>query len=265
MMRRPTIALLTDFGNQDSYVAEIKGAMLSINSNVNIVDITHNIEPQNVLHAALMLKRSVNFFPKGTVFVCVVDPEVGSKRKIIYIDTQDYCFVAPDNGLLWMTVNDMNVRKVINLENYNYFLSRTPSTFEGRDKMAPVAAYASLGVEPAQFGPTQTGIVELEMPKPIVDKEILTGEIIYFDNFGNAITNITFDDLMGTEAATLPHVIFNGNEIGHIVSTFSDAENGTPLAYFGSSGLLELALNNGNFHQAMKARPKDKVVVNYGK
>ena len=261
----PTIALLTDFGNQDSYVAEVKAVILSINSNVNIIDITHRIEPQNILHGALMLKRSVGFFPRGTIFVCVVDPEVGSDRKMIYIDTQDYGFIAPDNGLLWMTANELDVRKVITLENYNYFLSRTPSTFEGRDKMAPVAAYASLGIEPTQFGPTQSGIEKLEMPEPLGKRNLLVGEIIYFDYFGNAITNISFENLMENEAVSLPCVVHNGKEIGPIVSAFNQAVNGSPLAYFGSSGYLELAVNNGNFQRLMKAGPGDKVLVNYGK
>jgi S-adenosylmethionine hydrolase len=265
MEKRPTIALLTDFGNQDSYVAEVKAVILSINSNVNIIDITHRIEPQNILHGALMLKRSVAFFPRHTIFVCVVDPEVGSERKIIYIDAQDYCFIAPDNGLLWMTVNDQDVRKVITLANYNYFLSRIPSTFEGRDKMAPVAAYASLGIESTQFGPTQSGIEKLEMPEPLRERDLLVGEIIYFDYFGNAITNISFENLMENEAVSLPRVVHNSNEIGPIVSTFSEAVNGSPLAYFGSSGYLELAVNNGNFQRAMNAGPGDKVLVNYGK
>lgn len=265
MEKRPTIALLTDFGNQDSYVAEVKAVILSINSNANIIDITHRIVPQNILHGALMLKRSVSFFPRDTIFICVVDPEVGSERRIIFIDTLDYGFIAPDNGLLWMTANDLDVRRVITLENYHYFLSGTPSTFEGRDKMAPVAAYASLGIEPTQFGPTQSGIEKLEMPEPSSERDLLVGEIIYFDYYGNAITNISFENLMENEAVSLPRVIHNGSEIGPIVSTFKDAVNGSPLAYFGSSGYLELAVNNGNFQRAMKAGPGDRVVVDYGK
>ena len=265
MQKNASIALLTDFGSCDSYVAELKGVIYTTNANVNIIDITHNIEAQNILHGALMLKRSVRFFPRRTIFLCVVDPEVGTQRNIIFVRTVDYDFIAPDNGLLWMTVNDLDVVKVVRLENFEYFLSKTPSTFEGRDKMAPVAAYASLGIEPAQFGPIQSGIVKLELPQPENQDEFLVGEIIYFDNFGNAITNINFENLMETEALKLPSVYFNGDEIGPIRSTFAEASNGSPLVYFGSSGNLELAINNGNFRKNTHAKPGDKVVVNYGK
>ena len=265
MEKSPSIALLTDFGSCDSYVAELKGVIYSINSAVNIIDITHNIQPQNIMHGSLMLKRSARFFPRQTIFVCVVDPEVGTERNIIFIRTADYDFIAPDNGLLWMMVNHLDVSKVIRLENYEYFLSKTPSTFEGRDKIAPVAAYASLGIEPPQFGPIQSGIVKLELPEPDKRKDLLIGEIIYFDNFGNAITNITFESLMENEAISLPLVYFNGEEIGPIRSTFAEASNGSPLAYFGSSGYLEVAVNNGNFRKSAQASPGNKVVVNYGK
>jgi S-adenosylmethionine hydrolase len=265
MDKRNTIALLTDFGNQDSYVAEMKGVILSINPDANIIDITHNIEPQNILHASLMLKRSYTFFPSGTTFVCVIDPGVGSKRKMIFIEARDYNFIAPDNGLLWITSTGLSVRKVVSLENNNYFINKTPSTFEGRDKMAPVAAYASLGIEPGQFGPIQSGIEKLDMPEPEVDQDLLMGEIVYFDSFGNAITNISFDDLMENETVNLPTINFNGTEVGPIVSTFSDASNGSPVAYFGSSGYLELAIFNGNFRHEFSARTGNKVAVYYGK
>jgi S-adenosylmethionine hydrolase len=263
--RRPTIALLTDFGSQDSYAAEMKGVILSINSNVNIIDINHNIEPQNILQASLMLKRSYGFFPSGTIFICVVDPDVGSKRKILLIESEDYRFIAPDNGLLWLTANELSINKIISLENYDYFLNPTPSTFEGRDKMAPAGAYLSLGIEPGQIGPIQSGIEKLEIPKTRTEKNLLIGEIIYFDRFGNAITNISMDDLVENEPKNLPVVIFGPDEIGHIVSTFSDAGNGSAVAYFGSSGYLEMAIFNGNFRLKFSARPGDRVVVDYAK
>ena len=265
MEKRHTIALLTDFGDMDSYVAEVKGVILSINSNANIIDITHKIEPQDILHASLMLKRSVYFFPRETTFLCIVDPDVGTSRGIIFIETDNYNFIAPDNGLLWLTANELDVNRVVKLENHNYFISSAPSTFEGRDKMAPVAAYSSLGVEPTQFGSIQNGIVHLGLPETIIENDLLIGEIIYFDNFGNAITNITFENLMENEAVNLPDVYFNSHKVGHIVSTFSDVNNGTPVAYFGSSGFLELAINRGDFRSAMQAKTHDKVTVRYGK
>ncbi len=265
MGNRPTIALLTDFGNQDSYVAEVKAVILSINSEVNLVDITHNTEPQNILQASMMLRRSFRFFPLGTIFVCVIDPEVGSERKVLYLETENYDFIAPDNGLLWMTASDLDVNRIVTLENYNYFLTSTPSTFEGRDKMAPVAAYASRGVEPTQFGPAKSGMIKLDLPQPKFEDGLLLGEILYFDRFGNAITNISFEDLMQHQTSNLPYVIHERNNIGHLVSTFSDASNGQPLAYFGSSGYLELAINNGSFENGLGARQGERIAVRYDK
>ncbi|MBD3218327.1 MAG: hypothetical protein GF310_08625 [candidate division Zixibacteria bacterium] len=263
--KRPTIALLTDFGSQDSYAAEMKAVILSINSNANIIDISHNIEPQGILQASLMLKRSYPFFPAGTIFINVVDPDVGSERKILLLEADNYNFIAPDNGLLWLTARELNVSKIISLENYDYFLNPTPSTFEGRDKMAPAGSYLSLGIEPGQFGPIHSGLEKLEIPSTKTDKNLLIGEIVYFDRFGNAITNIAMDDLMEKEPSNLPVVIFGPDEIGHIVSTFSDAGNGSAVAYFGSSGFLEMAIFNGNFRLKCSARPGDRVVVDYAK
>jgi hypothetical protein len=264
MSKPALVAFLSDFGLRDSYVAEVKGVILSISSEIEILDITHQIEPQNVLQAALMLRRSAEFMPQGTVFLSVIDPGVGSDRRVIAVETSRATFIAPDNGLVWMTVNQMDVHTVVAVENYQYYFQNPSSTFEGRDRMAPVAAYSALGVEATQFGPTQTGITKLEMPPTKVDNEVLMGEIIYFDRFGNAITNISFDDLMQFETLKLPMVYHNGREIGHIVSTFSDSENGAPLAYFGSSGYLELAVNRGNFRIKMMAESGQQVAVNYG-
>jgi len=262
--KRATIALLTDFGHRDSYVAEMKAVILSINPVVNIVDITHGIEPQNILQAAILLQRSAMFFPRGTIFVCVVDPEVGTSRSLVFVRTATYDFVAPDNGLLWLTIRDLDVIHLVSLENYDYFISRTPSTFEGRDKLAPVSAYASLGIEPTQFGSVKTGIKQLELPRPVLENDMLIGELLYFDNFGNAISNINISDLLETESANLPSVIFREEELGHIHSTFAEAENGAALAYFGSSGYLELAVNNGSFRLKFRARPGEKVAIVYG-
>jgi S-adenosyl-L-methionine hydrolase (adenosine-forming) len=211
-----------------------------------------------------MLKRSFQFFPLGTIFLCIVDPEVGSERKILYIRSRQFDFIAPDNGLLWMTANDLDIEKMVTLDNYEFFINKTPSTFEGRDKMAPVAGYSSLGIEPTQFGTIKSGMVKLELPEAVSEKDLLIGEIIYFDSFGNAITNISFANLMENEAVNLPVVLFNGTEVGHIVSTFADAVNGSALAYFGSSGYLELAVNHGNFHRMLNSKPGDKVIINYG-
>lgn len=263
MSSSPIVAFLSDFGLSDSYVAEVKGVILSINSEIEIIDITHQIEPQNVLQASLMLQRTAEFMPSHTTFLSVVDPGVGSDRKVVAVETTRGVFIAPDNGLLWLTVNDLDVRNVVAVENYQYFFNEPSATFEGRDKMAPVAAYSALGVEVTQFGPTQTGIEKLDIPSVRAESETLVGEILYFDRFGNAITNIALENLMQFEASQLPIVYYNSHEIGHIVTTFSDSDNGTAMAYFGSSGYLELAVNRGSFRRKMGAECGQQVAVNY--
>lgn len=184
------IALLTDFGYKDNFVGIMKGVILGINPQVNLVDISHGVKPQSIFEAYFLLKNSYKFFPKGTIFVAVVDPGVGSKRKSILIETNDYFFIGPDNGI-FSFLESHEIKNIVHLTNKEYFLKPVSSTFHGRDIFAPAAGFLSKGVSPEELGTLIKSIKRVEIPKPRIEKDKLVGEIIYIDGFGNLISNIS--------------------------------------------------------------------------
>ncbi|MEM3726858.1 MAG: SAM-dependent chlorinase/fluorinase, partial [Candidatus Bathyarchaeia archaeon] len=185
------IALLTDFGLKDHYVSQIKGVILSINENVKIIDITHEIEKYNVLAGAFILYLASKFFPKGTIYVAVIDPEVGSERKPLLVDAKGDFFIGPDNGLLMLAAKEKGITAVYQLSNIKYFREEISSTFHGRDIFAPVAAYLSLGIPPKEFGKQITNYRVPSFIEAKVEKNKILCEVIYVDSFGNIITNAT--------------------------------------------------------------------------
>ncbi|MEK6559083.1 MAG: SAM-dependent chlorinase/fluorinase, partial [Planctomycetota bacterium] len=185
------MTLLTDFGNQDAYVGVMKGVITGINPLANIIDICHNIPPQDVFNAAYLLYTSYKYFPRGTIHVAVVDPGVGTERNIVCVKTKDYFFLVPDNGLLSFIVQEEKPKVIVRLTNDRYFLPSPSNTFHGRDIFAPAAAYLSLGVKLRQLGIKINQLKQLDIPKPDYKKTgQLEGQIIYIDRFGNLITNI---------------------------------------------------------------------------
>ena len=190
--RSRVITLLTDFGDRDAYVGIMKGVIAGINPLTNIIDICHSIPPQDIFKGAYLLYTSYKYFPRGTIHVAVVDPGVGSKRDIVCAETQDYLFLAPNNGLLSFIVREEKPKCIIRVTNNKYFLSSPSSTFHGRDIFAPVAAHLSLGIKPQQLGIKIDQLEQLDIPKPVYKKTgQLEGQIIYIDQFGNLITNVT--------------------------------------------------------------------------
>ena len=191
-VRQPrVITLLTDFGNQDAYVGIMKGVIAGINPFANIVDICHSISPQDIFSGAYLLYTSYKYFPRKTIHVVVVDPGVGSRRNIICVETKNYFFLAPDNGILSFIVQEERLKSIIRVTNSKYFLPSLSSTFHGRDVFAPVAAHLSLGVRSQKMGIKINQLKQLDMPKPVHKKTgQVEGQIIYIDRFGNLITNI---------------------------------------------------------------------------
>ena len=206
-MTAPTIALLTDFGLSDAYVGMMRGVIASINSDVNVIDLTHGIGPQNITHGAAVLADSCTYFPSGSIFVAVIDPGVGTDRAAILLETPNARFVAPDNGLLTLvcrqyepTFGDTATAgpaavpadcRAWRLTNADYWHHPVSSTFHGRDVFAPVAAHLCLGVAPDTMGETITAITSLSLPMPRPDSNALAGHVIYADAFGNLITDLT--------------------------------------------------------------------------
>src|SRR5438132_166772 len=189
-MSRPVIALLTDFGTRDHYVGTMKGVALGICSDATLVDITHEVPPHDVLAGALELAASYRFFPSGTIFLVVVDPGVGSLRRALAADAGEYRFVAPDNGVLSVALDETPARRVVELTERRYARPTVSRTFEGRDRFAPAAAWLAKGIELSALGRQAGSVRRIDVPQPHIEGDRITGEVLRVDRFGNLITNI---------------------------------------------------------------------------
>jgi len=245
-MARPVIALLTDFGTRDHYAGTMKAVILGICPDVTLVDITHDIAPHDVLTASLELGASYKYFPAGTIFLAVVDPGVGSARRGIGADTGDYRLVAPDNGLLTAVLKDAPARRVFELTERRYARPTVSRTFEGRDRFAPAAAWLAKGVDLSALGRSAGTIHQLHIPAAVATDDVLAGEVLRVDRFGNLVTNIDrklFDRFVqsnGIEITAATH------RIGRVVGTYADAGADEVCALFGSTEHLEIAVNGGS-------------------
>ena len=258
------ITLTTDFGTSDAYVGTMKGVILGINPNVQVVDLTHAIPPQDIHEAAFTIYSVHRYFPKGTIHTVVVDPGVGSDRKAIVCEIEGMSFVCPDNGILSYLLQDVDGNterrmNVIAIQNPAYYLSEVSNTFHGRDIFAPVAAHLSLGVPLANIGPSVENLVQLPIPIPEIFGNTITGQIVKIDRFGNAITNIAESTLIGE---TSDYEISVGTTLlTHINRAYAESEIGDPLAIIGSFGLLEIAINGGNAETRLGLKRGDVVEI----
>ena len=255
------ITLLTDFGTEDSYVGAMKGVILSINPDATIIDISHQIPPQDIIAGAFVLSQAAPFFPKGTVHIAVVDPGVGGKRKPILIETDKYFFVGPDNGIFEIALQNERIRRKIHLTNKDYFLGYISSTFHGRDIFSPVGAYLSLGIDPALFGKKIKTLTSLDVKKPFAKDGKITGRIIHIDRFGNLITNIDERLLKKVFKNRIFEVEVCDNIIKRFVPAYSYAKKDEIISLIGSSGLLEIAKRDANAVQELGAEKGDRVEV----
>jgi S-adenosyl-L-methionine hydrolase (adenosine-forming) len=235
LTRSGIITLTTDFGLDDAYVGIVKATLLSIYPEARLVDISHNIAPQNIPEASYLLFTSVKYFPRATVHLAVVDPGVGSSRRPILVCSNGHFLVGPDNGILTDFLNDS--ARVYFLNRPQFFLSHLSHTFHARDVFAPVAAHLARGTEPEQMGELITDAVRLERPRPALEPSRILGTVIYIDRFGNMITNIKAEQL---EDDSVVRVM--GKDIQGISTSYSEKPKGTLLAVAGSSGFLEIAL-----------------------
>ena len=245
MKRSGIITLLTDFGLVDPYLAMMKGVILSINPNAVIVDVSHSIMTGGIAQASEMIRETYPFFPEGTVHVTVVDPGVGSGRRLLGVEAEGHFFVGPDNGVFWPIIKDSGKATVIQLTEKRYFLPHVTSTFHGREVFAPIAAHLSLGEDLNKMGEQIFDPVEINPPSPYIANEILHGEITRIDNFGNIITNIRKQGLEDFLENSAPVIAIGDIKIRKLDNTYLDVEEGTPLALINSSGVLEIAVNLG--------------------
>jgi hypothetical protein len=258
-MKRPIITLVTDFGTNDGYVGAIKGVIKRINPQVEIVDITHDIEPFNILGAAFTLNNFYGYFPQNTIHLVVVDPGVGSKRQPLLIKTENFYFVGPDNGIFSFVLQNESINEIINLSNDKYHLSKSSSTFHARDIFAPVAAYLSLGVVVKEFGAPAKECIKLVIPQPQSSKKGIVGEIIHIDNFGNLITNIDANSIKASRIM----IEIKKKKINRISKSYFDIPEKKIGAVVGSSNLLEISINQGNASQILKANIGTPIRVNF--
>jgi S-adenosyl-L-methionine hydrolase (adenosine-forming) len=263
----PIVTLLTDFGSADYFVSSLKGRILSINPRARIVDITHDIPPQDIEAAAFTLFAGCDVFPPGTIHVAVVDPGVGTSRKPIMIETSKMFFVGPDNGIFSYVCERYGPRKIIHLNNEKYFSPPVSPTFNGRDVFAPVAAALSNGVKPARLGTPISEMVQLPSLKPSTSLDgKLLARIIHIDRFGNCVTNITARELTAEMIAKGASLRVKGKKITSFRRYFAE-ETGDPskvFAVWGSAGFLEIAAANDSAAKILNAKRGDAVTGSAG-
>ncbi len=252
---RKIIALLTDFGTKDGFVGAVKGVIKSINLDADIVDISHEIDSFNILEASIVLNAVYRYFPKKTIFVSVVDPGVGTERKAIIVETENYYFIAPDNGLLTLPLRKEKVLKIISIENPKYILNRNTETFHGRDIFAPAAAYLSLGIPVTDFGKELDDYKKIDFPKVKKEKNMLIGEIIKFDKFGNGITNI--EEL----PKNIRKIYVRDIPVEKICKNFQEGIKGKLNLIKGSFGFYEIFTPEGSAKDLFNLKLGDKVYM----
>jgi S-adenosylmethionine hydrolase len=270
---RPIIALITDFGLQDHYVGVMKGVALGICPDAVLVDITHDIPPQDVVAAALELDAAWRYFPAGTVFLVVVDPGVGTSRRAIAVAMHDRMFVAPDNGVLSIACDALAdahplaaaepaSRRIVELTNPRYALPLVSRTFEGRDRFAPAAAWLAAGVDIGALGPAVPDLVVLDVRRPMVTSGGIDGEVVRVDRFGNLITNIPRSLYEQAAANARSSVDVAGRHVDGVRATYGEVPRGHLGALFGSAGRLEIAVRDGSAARELQAGRGTPVRVN---
>ncbi|MBL8191333.1 MAG: SAM-dependent chlorinase/fluorinase [Acidobacteria bacterium] len=240
------ITLLTDFGTADYFVPAVKGVILSINPQTQLIDLTHDIPAQDIAAGAFTLGACYRNFPAGTIHLAVVDPAVGSARRAIVVEAGEYLFVGPDNGLFSYVYRQESRVRVFQIERDDLFRQPVSATFHGRDVFAPIAAHLSKGLSPENVGKEITDFVRLEIPGLSVNESGLqiTGSVIHIDHFGNCITNLTARELPPDQSdQSAIKLRFAGQQITQIGSHFAQAVKQSSLfAYLGSAGYWEIAL-----------------------
>jgi len=246
----PIITLTTDFGNRDPYVASMKGVLLSLNPALRIVDITHEIGPHQVLEAGFTLARAFPAFPAGTIHILVVDPGVGTSRKLLLARTENHFFLAPDNGALGPVFEEEPVREVVCITAAHHFRTQASPTFHGRDILAPVAARLARGTALAHFGEPVTDWVPSPVPPPArVEDGRLRLQVLAVDRFGNVVLNLkesSFAAARGTSASVPFSLEIGGRAIRRLLRTYGESEDSEPFALFNSFGYLEVAVRGGS-------------------
>jgi S-adenosyl-L-methionine hydrolase (adenosine-forming) len=259
----PIVTLTTDFGHQDYYVAAMKGIILQIAPRTTIVDVTHQVVPHDITQTAFVIRQLWPCFPRGTIHLAVVDPGVGTSRRILAAQYNGQVIICPDNGIVSLVHRDATLELLRDVTNVALFARQVSHTFQGRDIMAPAAAHLARGGKLTDLGPGSDRLELLSLPRGERLPDLsLRGQVIYVDGFGNLITNLTNSELTHTLNA-LPHarVWLGDREIGPIRQAYAHVEPGQGIALIGSAELLEIAVNRGRASEQFNARAGAPVFV----
>ena len=263
----PLITLLTDFGIRDEYVGLMKGVILSMFPSAVIVDITHQIDPQDMVQAAYAIESSYNYFPTNSVHLIVVDPGVGGDRGIIAMKSNGHVFIAPDNGVLTLICDKGRIETIIKLDNTAFFLKSISQTFHGRDIIAPVGAHIAKGVPLNAIG-SEIDLINIKRLKDLnaslSQKGELVGTIVSIDRFGNLITNIDVKQLTDyTQSGPdeIPQFQIGEKVVRGLSDAYINVAQHRPLAIIGSRGYLEIAVNRGSAQRYFSVKKGDLVKV----
>ncbi len=264
--KRAVIALMTDFGLGDGYVGVMKGVIAGIAPDVQVIDVTHEVAPQQIASGAWILATAYRYFPRGTVFTCVVDPGVGSAREAIALHAGDWLFVGPDNGLFSYIYAEQPVHEAVVLANIQYRLPQVSTTFHGRDVFAPAAAYLARAVSMSEFGPAidPATLVRLAVQQAVRKNGTITACIVHIDRFGNIVTNIPLalvPELYDEQARVRCIFADSGAVVEQQSRFFAAGAGGVPFLYSDSAGTVGVAVRNGNAAAALGARLGSQVTL----
>ncbi len=256
-MARRIITLTTDFGSSDSYVAAMKGVILSISPEAHILDLSHDLAAHDVTGAALFLANACKFFPDSTIHLAVVDPGVGTARRAICVRTARNWYVAPDNGITSLAIEAETPYEAAELSNTDYHRTvQSSATFHGRDIFASVAAHLSTGTDFRALGPPADNLIRIELPRVNrPTRDVIEGRVVHVDRFGNLVTNIARQELAGTHQESGKSVVVQVGtaSIRGLSRTYSDNDPGDLLALWGSGDFLEISVNRGSAAERLNA------------
>lgn len=255
-MSAPVIALLTDFTAKSPYAGLLKCVILSAGPKIRIIDITHEIPPQNLEAAAFCAMTSIGYLPEKALLLCVVDPGVGTGRKILWAKTRRHAVICPDNGILGWINKAEKIEKIRIIENSSLFLKNISPVFHGRDIMAPAAAAIIKGLPEKKIGPPAKDYAKMPFPEIKTEKGAKFGKILFIDGFGNAVTNVGKEDL-----PLNPFFLVGKTRVKGLKEKYADVKPGEKTALIGSSGFLEFSIRNGDFagRCGVKAGQKFKI------
>ena len=265
-MQTRFIALLTDFGEKDFFVPSLKAVIAGINPEARTIDITHEVPSFDIRAASFILFSCYRYFPKGTVFLAVVDPGVASGRAILLAQTKKYFFIAPDNGLLTLPLRNEEIVSLRELNQSRFWLTAGPTTFEARDRMAPVAAWLTQDLSPKELGPSVRIYKRLKIDEPRRSGQGILGEILYADKFGNLMTNIPFSMFPRSwRPKPKPGTVLNLGRIrlDKFATSYVEVKDDRPFFMVNSQGLIEIAVREGSAAAALGAKPGDPVSLRF--